>query len=142
MNRMDTLLYSLVYSQAPMVKTKSIEITNFDKLPAGQNATIAVMSYSGYDIEDALIINKASIDRGFGRCLIKKNAKCLLKHHSTNNTRDIIRGPKIDTKTNKNMFKHGILDADGMASPGELVVNGQVYIYFKLLSTIFTTNHF
>lgn len=63
-NRIDTLLYNLVYPQAPMVKTRTIELTNFDKLPAGQNATVAVMSYSGYDIEDALILNKASIDRG------------------------------------------------------------------------------
>ena len=47
-----------------MVKTKTIELINFEKLPAGQNATVAVMSYSGYDIEDALILNKASLDRG------------------------------------------------------------------------------
>lgn len=58
LNRIDTLLYLSVYPQQPMVKTKTIELIGYDKLPAGQNATIAIMSYSGYDIEDALILNK------------------------------------------------------------------------------------
>ena len=62
--RIDTLLYFMVYPQQPMVKTKTIELIGYDKLPAGQNATVAVMSYSGYDIEDALVLNKASLDRG------------------------------------------------------------------------------
>lgn len=55
---MDTLLYMLVNTQQPMVKTRTIEMIGFDKVPAGQNATVAVMSYSGYDIEDALVLNK------------------------------------------------------------------------------------
>ena len=58
LNRIDTLLYLLCYPQQPMVKTKTIELIGYDRLPAGQNATVAVMSYSGYDIEDALILNK------------------------------------------------------------------------------------
>jgi DNA-directed RNA polymerase III subunit RPC2 len=57
-NRIDTLLYLSVYPQQPMVKTRTIELVGYDKLPAGQNATVAVMSYSGYDIEDALILNR------------------------------------------------------------------------------------
>ncbi|KAJ8955588.1 hypothetical protein NQ318_001418 [Aromia moschata] len=126
-NRMDTLLYNLVYPQAPMVKTKSIELTNFDKLPAGQNATIAVMSYSGYDIEDALIINKASIDRGFGRCLVYKNSKCVMKRYA-NQTFDRIQGPLIDTTNNQPVWKHSCLDNDGIVAPGELVENRQVLV--------------
>ena len=43
-----------------MVRTRTIDLIQFDKLPAGQNAVIAVMSYSGYDIEDAIVINKVS----------------------------------------------------------------------------------
>jgi DNA-directed RNA polymerase III subunit RPC2 len=60
-NRIDTLLYLSVYPQQPMVKTKTIELVGYDRLPAGQNATVAVMSYSGYDIEDAIILNKVCI---------------------------------------------------------------------------------
>ena len=97
LNRIDTLLYLSVYPQQPMVKTKTIELIGYDKLPAGQNATVAVMSYSGYDIEDALIMNKvrsrvcshtsylpqfqASLDRGYGRCqVLRKNATLIRKY--------------------------------------------------------------
>jgi DNA-directed RNA polymerase III subunit RPC2 len=65
--RSDTVNYLLCYPQKPMVNTAHVELINYDKLPAGQNASVAVMSYSGYDIEDAVIVNRASMDRGFGR---------------------------------------------------------------------------
>ncbi|XP_054013981.1 DNA-directed RNA polymerase III subunit RPC2 isoform X2 [Hylaeus anthracinus] len=126
-NRIDTLMYNLVYPQAPMVKSRTIELINFDKLPAGQNATVAVMSYSGYDIEDALILNKASIDRGFGRCLIYRNAKCTLKRYA-NQTYDRIMGPLIDSNTKKPVWKHDIIDSDGIAAPGEMAENRKVMV--------------
>lgn len=71
-SRMDTLLYTLVYAQKPLVKTRTIELVGFDRLGAGQNATVAVMSFTGYDIEDAIVMNKCSLDRGFGRCIVLK----------------------------------------------------------------------
>merc|ERR1712166_1533932 len=46
LERMDTLLYLMVYPMRPLVQTRTIEMINFDKLPAGQNAMVAVMSYS------------------------------------------------------------------------------------------------
>ncbi len=70
--RFDGMIYTMVYPHKPMVKTRTLDLVNFDKCPAGQNACIAVMSYSGYDIEDAVVLNKASIDRGFGRCMVLK----------------------------------------------------------------------
>ncbi|KAM7116694.1 DNA-directed RNA polymerase III subunit RPC2 isoform 4-T4 [Molossus nigricans] len=126
-NRIDTLMYLLAYPQKPMVKTKTIELIDFEKLPAGQNATVAVMSYSGYDIEDALVLNKASLDRGFGRCLVYKNAKCTLKRY-TNQTFDKVMGPMLDAATRKPIWRHEILDADGICSPGEKVENKQVLV--------------
>lgn len=50
---------------------------SYDKLGAGQNASVAVMSYSGYDIEDAIVMNKSSLDRGFGRCIVMKKYKSI-----------------------------------------------------------------
>lgn len=47
LKRMDTLLYLLVYPQRPLLTTKTIELVGYDRLGAGQNATVAVMSYSG-----------------------------------------------------------------------------------------------
>lgn len=69
LRRVDGSSYMLVYSQKPLVKTKTLDLIGFDQIPAGHNAIIAVMSFTGYDIEDAVILNRASVDRGFGRCL-------------------------------------------------------------------------
>ena len=126
-NRIDTLLYSLVYPQIPLVKSKTIDLIHFDKVPAGQNASIAVMSYSGYDIEDALIINKASLDRGFGRCLVYRKQVCSLKRYA-NQSYDRILGPSLDAATHKPIWRHQVLDQDGICSPGERVINRQVLV--------------
>ena len=40
------------------------------------------MSYSGYDIEDAIVLNKAALDRGYGRCLVYRNQKATMKRYS------------------------------------------------------------
>ncbi|XP_064594783.1 DNA-directed RNA polymerase III subunit RPC2-like [Liolophura sinensis] len=126
-NRIDTLLYFLCYPQAPLVKSKTIELINFDKLPAGQNATVAVMSYSGYDIEDALVLNKASLDRGFGRCLVYRKQNVTLKRYA-NQTFDKVMGPMVDATTRKSIWKHDCLDSDGIAAPGVRAENRQVLV--------------
>ena len=67
-HRMDTG-YLLAYPQKPLVTTRTMDLVHFEQIPAGQNAIVAVMSFTGYDIEDAIILNQASVDRGFGRCM-------------------------------------------------------------------------
>lgn len=126
-NRIDTLLYSLAYPQVPLVRTKTINLINFDKLPAGQNATVAVMSYSGFDIEDAIVINKASLDRGFGRCLVYRKSVCALKRYA-NQSFDRIMGPNLDKQTLKPIWKHEVLDVDGIVAPGSRINNKQTLV--------------
>lgn len=128
LNRIDTLLYLMVYPQQPMVKTKTIEMIGYDKLPAGQNATVAVMSNSGYDIEDALVLNKASLDRGYGRCQVLRKYATLLRQYP-NNTYDRLADPPVhpdDPTIVQEKFE--VLDKDGIASVGERIKPGQVYI--------------
>jgi len=84
---------------------------------SGQNAIVAVMSYSGYDIEDAIVLNKAALDRGYGRCLVYRNSKATMKRYSNQ---------VVDAATKKPIWRHDILDLDGIASPGLKCENKQV----------------
>ena len=67
LSRVDTDVSVLHYPQRPIVKTFMHDVINYDKHPSGQNVTIALMSFQGYNMSDAIIINKGSILRGFGR---------------------------------------------------------------------------
>ncbi|GER41601.1 DNA-directed RNA polymerase, partial [Striga asiatica] len=97
LRRMDNLLYLLVYPQRPLLTTRAIELISYDKLGAGQNATVAVMSYSGYDIEDAIVMNKSSLDHGFGRCIVMKRTSAVIQKYE-NGTSDCIIGPQKGSK--------------------------------------------
>lgn len=123
--RIDSILYLMVYPQKPMVKSRTIELIKYDQLPAGQNATVAVMSYSGYDIEDALVLNKGSVDRGFGRCQVFRKYLTTLKSYP-NGSKDKLQPPEYDNGAP--IRKHALLESDGLAAVGEQVNAGEVYI--------------
>lgn len=124
LTRMDTLIYLLVYPQRPLLTTRTIELVGYDKLGAGQNATVAVMSYSGYDIEDAIVMNKSSLDRGFGRCIVMKKMTAISQKYE-NGTSDRIIRPQREGYEAERMQ---ILDDDGLAAPGEIIRPHDVYI--------------
>ncbi|MBI2040578.1 MAG: DNA-directed RNA polymerase subunit B [DPANN group archaeon] len=66
LNRMDTAINLLHYPQVPLVRSFTQEIYG-DALSSGQNVVVAIINFDGYNMNDALTVNRASIDRGLWR---------------------------------------------------------------------------
>ena len=63
-NRMDKTAYVLNYPSRPLVDTRVMNLIQLNKIPSGTNVIVAIMTHTGYNQEDSLLFNKASIDRG------------------------------------------------------------------------------
>lgn len=74
-HRSDNKLYRLQTGQTPIVKAKLYDEYGMDNFPNGMNAVVAVISYTGYDMDDAMIINKLADERGFGYGTVYKVEK-------------------------------------------------------------------
>lgn len=62
--RMDTILHVMASPQRPMVTTRMDSLVGVSEAPAGINVIVAIMSYTGQNQEDSLIVNRASLERG------------------------------------------------------------------------------
>jgi DNA-directed RNA polymerase II subunit RPB2 len=63
-NRMDKTAYVLNYPMRPLVDTRLMNMIQLNKIPSGTQVIVAIMTHTGYNQEDSLLINKGSIDRG------------------------------------------------------------------------------
>jgi DNA-directed RNA polymerase I subunit RPA2 len=70
--RTDNKTYRIQTPQKPIVQNRRHEEYQMDEYPMGTNAILACVSYSGYDMEDACIVNKSSYERGFAHASIYK----------------------------------------------------------------------
>ena len=65
--RIDKMGVILNYGQTPLIKSRYLEYVNNEEQPYGINAIVAIMSYTGYNVEDAILINEGAIQRGLFR---------------------------------------------------------------------------
>lgn len=63
-NRMDKTAYLLNYPMKPLVDTRLMNMIKLHKIPAGTNLIVAIMTHTGYNQEDSILVNQGSIDRG------------------------------------------------------------------------------
>lgn len=71
-HRGDHKMYRLLTPQSPLVCTRDYHNFKLDLNAQGTNSIVAVVSYTGYDMEDAMIINKSAFERGFGHGAVYK----------------------------------------------------------------------
>lgn len=105
--RVDNKTYRILFPQNPMVRTKSYEDYGFDSNPSGTNAVVAVLSYTGYDMEDAMIINKSAYERGMKHGVVYKT--------KTKKINEYMRGQKGRTE-----YKYRLLDIEKF--PSDLIL--------------------
>ena len=125
--RMDMDVNLLQYSQKPIVNTIMHEVSDYDKHPAGQNIVVAIMSYEGYNMEDAIILNRGSVDRGLGRSTYFRPAIAEELRYAGGLV-DEVCVPDKEVKGYKAERDYRFLEEDGIISPESAVAEGDVII--------------
>ncbi|MDH5447633.1 MAG: DNA-directed RNA polymerase subunit B [Candidatus Bathyarchaeota archaeon] len=126
-HRADSRSHILHYPQVPLVKTKPMEILGYNQRPSGQNCLVAVISYEGYNMEDALIFNKASIERGLCRSTFYRiyEAEC---RQYLGGLKDRFITPEAGIRGFRGEQYYRLLEPDGIVSLEADAVGGDVLI--------------
>ena len=90
--RMDKTAVVLNSGQVPLVKSRYMEHINHEENPYGENAIVAVMCYTGYNVEDAILINEGSLKRGLFRTTYYTTYEA---HEESSKTADTIHETKF-----------------------------------------------
>ncbi len=123
--RLDTDVSVLQYPQKPIVRSFVYDTLN--TYPAGQNLVVAIMTYEGYNMDDALVFNKGSLDRGVGRSFYYRPYSAVEMNYA-GGLRDIIAVPDKDTSGYRTEASYQWLEKDGIVFPEADVDEGEVLI--------------
>lgn len=125
--RTDTRAHLLHHPQTPMVKTRIIDAIDYDARPSGQNLVVALMSYEGYNMEDAMILNKSSLERGMGRSSFFRSYEASERRYP-GGQEDKFEVPEKGVKGYRSEESYRNLDDDGIVNPESHVESGDVLI--------------
>ncbi|KAJ4297235.1 DNA-directed RNA polymerase I subunit RPA2 [Collariella sp. IMI 366227] len=133
--RTDNKMYRIQTGQTPIVRAPLHNTYGFDNFPNGMNAVVAVISYTGYDMDDAMILNKSAHERGFGHGTIYKTKKVSLKDDSrTRTSKTISKMFGFAPGSTPRASDREMLDEDGLPYVGRLVREGDILCAWHTVS--------
>ncbi|XP_068242605.1 DNA-directed RNA polymerase I subunit RPA2 [Palaemon carinicauda] len=116
--------YRLQYPQVALVRNSHYDDMNMEEFCMGFNAVVAICSYTGYDMEDAMVINKCSMERGLGHGQIYKSEFIDLSQSTTISSTT----PYVYFKRDPDIADlEKTLDLYGLPYPGTKLSEGDPY---------------
>lgn len=123
-NRMDKTAYVLSNPMRPLVDTRIMRMIKLDEIPSGAPVIVAIMSYTGYNQEDSILINKGAIDRGLFSATIYHTEK---DEDKKLNGDEEIRCKPDSTKTKGMKFgNYGKLNSKGVIPENSIIENRDI----------------
>lgn len=126
--RLDTMAHVLHYPQKPLVHTMLSKYTFSDQMPYGINAIVAIMTHTGFNQEDSVMVNKSAIDRGlFTSTYFKSYRDQCSKNHSTGEE-EIFTKPIVEETGRVKPYNYDKLGEDGFIPKNEYVTPSDILV--------------
>lgn len=127
-HRYDTMGHIINYGQQPIVKTKGSTLVNNDALPSGINAIVAIATYTGFNQEDSVILNKSAVDRGLFTSTYYRTYKELNNKNHSNGEEEFFTRPDTSVVKNIKPYNYEKLDDTGFVPENTFVQGGDVIV--------------